>query len=112
MLGLTLIAAAAVLTGLAQDTGAKAPAQIDPTRMKALENGLRGAKLGVFVQKRPGRAVLYGPNAAGSRCAHIRIIPVDPKIDRGIQVQAPKDAGTTSRMPIIKGLPPCPADLK
>ncbi len=139
---LTLIVTAAVLTGLAQDTGGNAPAKIDPTRMKALENALTGANLGRVQPEpnwlrtpqvrrikpfqsqldwlrtpgarrtKPKDVIVITQSDGAGRCAHIRIIPVDPKIDPDMLIEVPKDGGATSRMPVIKGLPPCPADLK
>lgn len=38
-------------------------------------------------------------------CAHIRIAPVTPRVDPGIAHRPAKDA---AKMPLFRGLPPCP----
>jgi hypothetical protein len=104
-------------TALAKDEVA-APAR-SGAWTKRLQNAVQGLKL---FDLKTGRAVT-GPEqrnfrepkmlsmrreeAAGG-CAHIQMIPVNPEIDRGIVIGAPGgDQGSTSRMPVYKGLPPC-----
>jgi hypothetical protein len=104
-------------TALAKDQVA-APAS-SQAWTKGLENAVGGMKL---FDLRTGRAPAgsehrdsRGPKAlrirsatAAAACAHIQVIPVDPEIDRGIVIGVPGgDQGSTSRMPVYKGLPPC-----
>jgi len=46
------------------------------------------------------------PNSPAPRCGHILVKPVTPETDPGLVIRPPSGSG--SRMPIYKGLPPCP----
>jgi len=64
----------------------------------------------------PGATPKVGPNVVivkripeNEGCAHIIVKRVTPEVDPKISRSSPKGVG--SRMPVIKGLPPCPSDL-
>lgn len=41
-------------------------------------------------------------------CGHIGVVPVSPDLDPKVIVRVPEQSA--ARMPILKGLPPCPED--
>jgi hypothetical protein len=67
-----------------------------------------------FDFEKKSRAVLnpqFAPRAAkpSESCGHILLKRVDPSADRGILVPTPS---AKSPMPILPGLPVCPADVR
>jgi hypothetical protein len=63
--------------------------------------------------KAPGKATvnLYFPaTAACGTCAHILVIPAPRDLDPKMILRVPKQS--TDRMPVHKGLPVCPQDLR
>ncbi len=72
--------------------------KLEPWREKALENALRGLT--------PPRADEPREAEAPMRCSiPLLVVPVDPNIDPKM-ILKPKQP-FPSRMPVIKGLPPC-----
>lgn len=63
------------------------------------------------VNKVPGRFALTQPRPVeSSRCGHIVIMPVDPQLDA--KIVRPTPPAETAPMPIIKGMPACPEDVR
>jgi hypothetical protein len=52
------------------------------------------------------------PLVADGRCAHIIVHKVSPDIDPKIIIESPATAGAGSRMPLFKGVPACPEDVR